>query len=115
MPLVIVHMGYVRTSTTMHQRYVFARHGNIHYLGKPFSNEKVMKAFRDLSCRDTATFDEKESYRILRESAVPRAKSSVSCVLLSDEIMLSQLSTDIDVVLGRLRSAFGEIKVLLTV
>jgi hypothetical protein len=114
-PPFIIHMGYVRTSTTMHQQRIFAGHENIHYLGKPFPDDKVMAAFRKLACQDAAHFDKLGCYGVLREATKPVGSASIACVLLSDEIVLSQFSTDIEIVLGRLQSVFGDIKVLLTI
>lgn len=107
-------MGYVRTSTTMHQLQVFPRHPMIHYMGKPFADEKVLDAFRMLACSDTAQFDP-ACYAVLREAACPAIDASVSCAVLSDEIILSMQGADIDIVTERLRSAFGDVKVLVTI
>ena len=111
---IVVHMGYVRTGTTMHQRHIFAAHEDIHYIGKPFADGKVLKAFRNLACQDWATFDEHGSYEVMRESALPRFQNA-RCVVLSDEIILSPYSVEIGTVLMRLQRAFGDIKALVTI
>lgn len=112
---VVVHMGYVRSGTTLHQRKLFSGNKDIHYIGKPFDDESVLTAFRNLACSDTSTFDETESRKILQQRAALPPQSEASCVMLSDEILLSQFSTDMDVLLQRLQSTFGNIRVLLTI
>jgi hypothetical protein len=107
-------MGYVRTSTTMHQLQIFPRNPMIHYMGKPFADETLLDAFRTLACSDTAQFDP-ACYEVLRVGARPLADAPVSCTVLSDEIILSMQGADIDIVTDRLRSAFGDIKVLVTI
>jgi len=107
-------MGYVRTSTTMHQRHLFAGHEQIHFIGKPFAERKVLDAFRNLACQDWATFDEEESYRIIRGSALRRPHDA-RCIVLSDEIVLSPFSVELGTVLARLQAALGEIKALVTI
>ena len=111
---VVVQMGYVRTGTTMHQRHLFAGHENIHFIGKPFGDRKLLDAFRNLACQDWATFDEEESYRIIRDSALLRPHDA-RCIVLSDEIILSPFSVEFGTVLARLQAALGEIKALVTI
>jgi hypothetical protein len=114
MTQVVLHMGYVRTATTTHQRHVFSAHEHIFYLGKPFPNDNLKLAFRNLVCRDEASFDPVTSNALLKKSV--EEGRSAACVLLSDEIMLGPAAVDISILLKRLREVVDDkIKVLLTI
>jgi hypothetical protein len=111
----VIHLGYERTSTTMHQKHVFPNHERIRYLGKPFTDQGVRNAFYELTCHDAAHYDEVACRKALLASVRSSGAFSAACNILSDEIMLSPQSVDIDVLIRRLQTVFGDFKVIITI
>ena len=99
----------------MHQKHVFANHETIHYLGKPFTDQGVENAFYELACSDTAHYDEAACREFLLANVRPSGASSATSTILSDEVMLTPQSVDIDVLIRRLQAVFGDFKVLITI
>lgn len=114
-PPLVIHLGYERTSTTMHQMHVFANHETIHYFGKPFASPELRSAFNELACNDTVHYDAAHCRKALL-AALPSADGQRAlCSILSDEVMLSPQAVDLDLLLNRLQSVFGDFKALLTI
>jgi hypothetical protein len=115
LPPVIVHMGYVRTSTTMHQRHVFPGHEKMLFVGQPFSDMRVKSAVKALIRCDSATYEPEATRECLMTAVRPAVAQGASSILISDERMLTPESVDISILVERLRDLFGGLKVLLTI
>ncbi len=99
----------------MHQKHVFANHETIHYLGKPFADPGMRNAFYELACHDLVHYDEAVCREALLASLRSSGGFSAICNILSDEVMLTPQSVDIEVLIRRLQAVFGDFKALITI
>lgn len=111
----VLHVGYLRTSTTKHQRDLFLHHKDIAYLGKPYPTPVLMDLVYRVTGADSAFYDPASSRQVienvLRETIVPNGR----VVLLSDEVMLSRYSGDIGRFCRRMKNLFGDPKVMIVI
>jgi hypothetical protein len=114
-PRVVVHMGYQRTGTTMHQQHIFPKLKGVSFLGKPFPEQAAQLAFRELACRDSANYDAEETKRILLGCVASARNEGARCMLISNEVMMATDSVDTRLLVERLRNVFGDFQALLTI
>lgn len=114
-PSVVVHIGYSRTATTMHQRHIFPRLERVRYLGKPFADREAQAALWELACRENGAYDSAAVTERLLAVANMADSDKVSCILLSNELMTTPDALNITEVIDRLEKIFGPVKILITI
>ena len=111
----VVHVGYVRTATTTHQRQIFSKHKDIAYLGKPYPAPVIKDIVYQFTSTDSAIFDlpaaRSALEKVLAEVVIPNKRVPV----LSDEAILGPYSVDTPVLCRRLIALFGDPKVVITI
>ena len=110
-----IHLGYPKTATTSLQGGLFSTLKNIHYIGKPYKNNKLIKSFSCLFRQDSFFFNMNENKKTIIHF-IPKDKD----ILLSDETLLesgSTITADKIVIMKRLKHVFSSynIKIILVI
>jgi hypothetical protein len=103
--LVVIHPGFAKTATTSLQRSVFARHGQVHYLGVPAPDPALDALLRRIPREDSTRFDLEAARAALAPYLAPPPTRAVS--LLSYENFTLYESKDKGLVAERLRGLCG--------
>lgn len=109
----IIHVGIEKTATTTLQEFLFARHREISYLGRPYGQklgELVAAVYRD----DSIFFDAKKWDAVAR-AELNRIRPEGKVVVLSEEFLASWITRDLGLTATRLRKLFGPAKIIITI
>jgi hypothetical protein len=110
--LLVVHPGFAKTATTSLQQGVFARHGQVHYLGVPAPDPALDALLRRIPREDSTRFDLAAARAELTAHLTPPPGRVVS--LISYENFTLYESKDKGLVAGRLRELLGPCRVMFT-
>ena len=104
-PNLVIHVGFSRTGTTTLQKHLFAKHTQIHYLGKPYHDEQLGREINKLIKKDSMEYDSSAFKRIVAKNVGKgNVENGKKVVLLSDEVLVSYSKTlDRGAVASRLR------------
>jgi hypothetical protein len=111
----ILHIGYVRTATTTHQRQVFSKHRDIAYLGKPYPAAVIKDIVYQFVSADSAIFDRAATRAALEAVLADRVVPNGRVVAISEEAILSPYTVDTRVLCRRLIALFGDPKIVITI
>jgi hypothetical protein len=103
--LLVIHPGFAKTATTSLQQGVFARHGQVHYLGVPAPDPALDALLRRIPREDSTRFDLEAARAALAPWLAPPAGRRVA--LLSYENFTLYESKDKGLIAGRLRDLCG--------
>ncbi len=119
----VIHIGFPRTATTTLQRAVFAKHPEIHYLGKPFRRQNPTEDRRTrlpaevitaVWSQDSLGFDAEATKGEL-DSAFQTEAAAGKTVVLSEEALSMAGFADRRLIAERLRKLFGPSDILITI
>jgi hypothetical protein len=104
-PLLVIHPGFAKTATTTLQQGVFARHGQVHYLGIPAPDPALDRLIRRLPREDSTRFDVAAARAVLAPHLALPAGRRVA--VLSYENFTLYESKDKGLIAARLRELCG--------
>jgi hypothetical protein len=111
-----IHIGYSKTGTTTLQKHLFARHSQIHYLGKPYQNAEFKKEIDNLILLDTMDYRSSGLQRLLSTLLSDEKGASANTTLLSDERFVSYSKVrDKGVVAERIKLFLQPQKIFVTI
>ena len=110
--MLVIHPGLAKTATTSLQQGVFARHGQVHYLGVPAPDPALDALLRRVPREDSTRFDLEAARGLLAPHLAPPAGRLVA--LISYENFTLYESKDKGLVAGRLRDLCGPCRVMFT-
>lgn len=109
---VFIHVGLMKTATSMPQTRVFPQHRDLTYLGGPeYKCDTIRAAIADISKQDRLRFDA-ESHRQQIRIALSEAARGDKPIVISSE-SLTTMSVDRLTKAERLREVFGDIRIVL--
>ncbi len=123
-PLVL-HIGVGKTATTLWQKKVFPRHGDIDYLGHPPRNtalsdrhQKVQQLTKALISLDALAFDASYWKQFYEREIQPHTAGDKTRILSEEWLSgtpVSLFRTDRALIAGRLRDVFGKCCILIVI
>lgn len=109
-----IHIGWPKTGTTTLQRHFFDKHPGIENLGRPYRDLRLAAMSRHIVHDDEADFDGPACRATFGELIAPRLGGR-KAVLLSDELFPHYQGADRALIAQRLRSIFGNSKIIITI
>jgi len=107
----IIHIGFPKTGSTTHQNHLFSKHSQVHFLGKPYPDERFREEFYRLIKQESTIYSPeplKDYMNSLWRSGKEKSGKEKKVVVISDEIMVSVSKVrDKGVVADRLKTVFG--------
>lgn len=115
-PDIVIHIGFSRTGTTTLQRHLFAKHSQIRYMGKPYTDDVFKREIDHLVKQETMVYDSSALRQYISENFWKQGnKKSKKVILISDEIMVSYSKVrDKGVVARRIKEVFDP-RILITI
>ena len=110
--MLVLHPGFAKTATTTLQQAVFPRHSQIHYLGVPAADPGLDRLLRRIPSEDSTRFDTDAARAALLPHLEPLPDRRV--VLLSCENLTLYEAKDKGLVAARLRTLFGQCRIMFT-
>jgi hypothetical protein len=112
---IVVHIGFPKTGTTTHQNHLFAKHSQIHYLGKPYKSKHFETELHRLIKEESTTYQPDSLKEYLASPEVRIHDAGKKVLLVSDEIMVSVSKVrDKGMVAQRIKDVFSPCKILIT-
>lgn len=110
--MLVIHAGFAKTATTTLQQGVFARHGQIHYLGVPSPDPALDRLLRRVPSEDSTRFDQAAARALLLPHLAPPLGRRVT--LISHENLTLYEAKDKGVIAARLHALVGPCRIMFT-
>ncbi len=101
----------MKTGTTTLQRYLFSKHSQIKYFGKPYDTDKMNNMIRDFRNHDAPGYD---CLGLANYNQSVICQPTCKTILLSDEALLPHYF-DLQTVLNRIKVVFSPCKIVFTI
>ena len=109
-----IHVGLQKTATTTLQEYLFRRHPQIAYLGRPYTDTEVETLIKAIYLHDSIEYDPGRWRDVARRRILPlRGRGRV--VGLSEEFLTGSIGADRGLIAYRLRDIMGPARIVITI
>jgi hypothetical protein len=113
---IVLHVGFSKTGTTTLQKYLFSNHSQVHYLGKPYTDDTLKTLVHQLIMQESLVYDPALLKNHLDRKILININSTKKVIVLSEEMLLSySKARDKGLVAQRLKEVFPSAKVLFTI
>ena len=117
MPLnIALHVGFSKTGTTTLQQFLFSKHSQIEYLGKPYTDDILKIQLHRLITQESLVYDHKAFAQYFSEKVLKKEHGSKRSILISDETLVSYSKVpDKGIVAQRIKKVFPAAKLIITI
>jgi hypothetical protein len=113
---IALHVGFSKTGTTTLQQFLFSRHSQIEYLGKPYPDEILKTHIHRFIMQDSLVYDPTEFADYFSREVLKKTHNSKKLILISEEMLVSYSKVrDKGVVAGRLKKVFQPDRIIITI
>ena len=117
MPLnIALHVGFSKTGTTTLQQFLFSKHSQIEYLGKPYTDDILKVRLHRLVTQESLVYDSRTLAEYFSKKVLEKEHGSKKSILISDEILVSYSKVpDKGMVAHRLKEVFPAARIIFTI
>jgi len=113
---IALHVGFSKTGTTTLQQFLFSKHSQVEYLGKPYTDDILKTHIHRLIMQDSLVYDPTELADYFSREILKKTHSSKKLILISEEMLVSYSKVrDKGIVAGRLKKIFQPHRIIITI
>jgi hypothetical protein len=113
---IALHVGFSKTGTTTLQQFLFSKHSQIEYLGKPYTDDILKSHLYRLIGQESLVYDHSPLAEYFSKKILKTEHGSKRLILISDEVLVSYSKVlDKGMVAQRLKKVFPGARVIFTI